>query len=221
MLSAIYHADHVVLVAASVAAAEEMVSEVLAKLKEVCFTVGAQKTHWSSHPKMADRRIVVDRTAVLWEEVQEFLGSKACLGGKRRRDRAQISSSEQVPSEKETSVEFFMASEKAALEHCEDFNVAGFPLELQRFDHCQSPERHNCELECENGGERDRSEEATLDGNGPVLETVARDGSSMASMVAMASMAPMAPMASMASMLIISSMVTMAWRWLQWLRWRL
>ena len=40
-----------VLVAASVAAAEVMVAEVIAKLKEVGLTVGAEKTHWTSHPK--------------------------------------------------------------------------------------------------------------------------------------------------------------------------
>ena len=49
--------DDFVLVAASVAVAEVMVTEVIAKLKGVGLTVGAQKTHWTSHPKMADRSI--------------------------------------------------------------------------------------------------------------------------------------------------------------------
>ena len=83
-LSAICYADDVVLVAASVAAAETMVSEVIAKLKEVGLSVGAQKTHWTSHPKMPDESIVVDGTAVLWEEVLEFVGSKVCLDGSAR-----------------------------------------------------------------------------------------------------------------------------------------
>ena len=75
MLSAICYAGDVVLVAASVAV---MVAEVIAKLHEVGQSVGAQKTHWTSHPKMIDRSIVVDRPAVLWEEVLEFVGSKVC-----------------------------------------------------------------------------------------------------------------------------------------------
>ena len=55
-LSAICCADDVVLVAASNAAAEVMVSEIIAKVREVGLTVG--------HPKMPDKSIVV-RTAVL------------------------------------------------------------------------------------------------------------------------------------------------------------
>ena len=39
--------DDVALVAASVIAAEVMVAEVIAKLKEVGLSVGAQKTHWT------------------------------------------------------------------------------------------------------------------------------------------------------------------------------
>ena len=84
MLAAICYADDVVLVAASVAAAEVMVAEMIAKLKEVGLTVGAQKTHWTSFPKMTDKNIMVDGLAVLWEEVLEFVGSKVCLDGNVR-----------------------------------------------------------------------------------------------------------------------------------------
>ena len=72
------------LVAVSVAAAEVMVAEVIAKLKEVGLSVDVQKTHWTSHPKMTDRSIVVDGLVVLWEEVLEFVGSKVCLDGNPR-----------------------------------------------------------------------------------------------------------------------------------------
>ena len=41
----------------------------------------------------------------------------------------------------------------------------------------ESPKRQNCELQCENGSERDWSEEATVDGNGLVVETLAQDWS--------------------------------------------
>ena len=86
MLAAICCADDVVLVAASMAAAEVMVAEVIAKLKDVGLKVGAQKnTHWTRHPKVVDKSIMVDGLAVLWEEVLEFLGSKVCLDGNARR----------------------------------------------------------------------------------------------------------------------------------------
>ena len=85
VLAAICFADDVVLVAASVAAAEMMVAEVIAKLKDVGLNVGAQRTHWTSQPKMVDKSIMVDGLAVLWEEVLKFVGSKVCLGGNARR----------------------------------------------------------------------------------------------------------------------------------------
>ena len=50
-------------------------------------------------------------------------------------------------------------------------NVAVFSLEFERT------KRQNFELECENGGKRDWCEEATVDGNGPVVETLAQDRS--------------------------------------------
>ena len=83
-LAAICHADDVVLIAVSVSAAETMVSEVIEKLKEVGLTVGAQKTHWTSFPKMMDKNITVDGSAVVWEEVLEFVGSMVCLDGNAR-----------------------------------------------------------------------------------------------------------------------------------------
>ena len=57
VLAATCYADDVMLVAASVAAAEVMVAEVIAKLEDVGLTVGAQKTHWTSDPKMPDKSI--------------------------------------------------------------------------------------------------------------------------------------------------------------------
>ena len=77
-------ADDVVLAAASVAAAEVMVAEVIAKVKEVGLTVGAENTHWTIHPKMMDTSIGVDGMTVLWEQVLEFVGSKVCLDGNER-----------------------------------------------------------------------------------------------------------------------------------------
>ena len=65
-----------------------------------------------------------------------------------------------------------MAPKNAAPEQCKNPNVAGFSLEFERVDDGQGAKRQNCELECENGGE-----EATADGNEPVVETMAQDRS--------------------------------------------
>ena len=64
-LAAICYADDVVLIAVSVSAAETMESEVIEKLKDVGLTVGAQKTHWTSFPKMVDKNIMVEGSAVV------------------------------------------------------------------------------------------------------------------------------------------------------------
>ena len=187
MLAAICYADDVVLVAASVAAAEVMEAEVIAKLKEVGLFVGsvaaaevmeaeviaklkevglfvgAQKTHWTSHPKMIVRCIVVDGLAVLWEEVLEFV-IEGVFGRKCKiRDCTQISSSQQVSGEVEIRFDFFMAPKNAAPEHCKNHNVAGFSPEFERVDDGQGTKREHCELEWESGGERDWSEEATVE----------------------------------------------------------
>ena len=137
-LAAICYADDVVLVAVSMSAAEIMVTEVIAKLKEVGLSVGTQKTHWTSYPKMMDKSIMVDGLAVLWEEVLEFCGVKGVLGRERKtRDRTQICSSQQMYGEVETSSEF----QVLAVEHCKDNNVAGFPLEFECLDDGQGPKR--------------------------------------------------------------------------------
>ena len=105
-------------------------------------SVGAQKTHWTSHPKMVDKSIMVDGLAVLWEEVLEFVGSKVCLEGECKTcDRAQISSSQQVSGEVETCFDFFMASKIDARGHCKNYNVAGFSLEFECLDDDQDTKR--------------------------------------------------------------------------------
>ena len=94
-------------------------------------------------------------------------------------DRTQNSSSQQMSSKMETCVEFSMAPQIVAVEHCKDYDVAGLPLELECLDDGQGTERQNCELERENGGECCWSEKAARDGAGPVVETLAQDWSSM------------------------------------------
>ena len=79
-------------------------------------------------------------------------------------DRAQNSSSQQMSGERETCVEFFMAPQIVAAEHCKDYNVAGLPLEFECLDDGQGTEIQNCELERENGGECCWSEETAMDG---------------------------------------------------------
>ena len=67
VLASISYADDVVLVPVSVTAAEVMV---IAKLKEVGLTVGAQKTHWTNYPEMVDKSIMVDgrKSWSLWDQ---------------------------------------------------------------------------------------------------------------------------------------------------------
>ena len=67
-------------------------------------------------------------------------------------DCTQISSSEQMFGEMENRFDLIM-----------------------RVDEGESPKRQNFELECEKGGERDRSEEASVDGKGSVVGTLAHD----------------------------------------------
>ena len=75
--------------------------------------------------------------------------------------------------------EFFMASNIDAPEHRKNYNVAGFfsgvRVSGRRSRHKETKSR----AECENGGKRDWREEATMDGNAPVVETLAQDGSQM------------------------------------------
>ena len=50
-------------------------------------------------------------------------------------DRTQNSSSQQMPCKMETCVDFPMAPQIVAVEHRKDYDVAGFPLELQCLRH--------------------------------------------------------------------------------------
>ena len=84
-----------------------------------------------------------------------------------------------MPGEMETCSEFFTASKIDAPEHCKIYNVTSFSLECQCLDDDQDTKRQIFELECENGGKRDWRKEATIDGNGPVVETLAQDRSQM------------------------------------------
>ena len=124
-----------------------------------------------------DRSIVVFGPAVLWEEVLEFVGSKVCLNGNAR--YAIAHRTQQMIGEVEASSEFFMASHVVEAKHCKKFNVAGFSLEFECSDDGQDSKRQNCKLECEGGGERHRREKAAMDGIGPVVETLAQNGSQM------------------------------------------
>ena len=179
-LAAISYADDVVLIAVSVSAAETMVSEVIEKLKEVGLTVGAPKTHWTSFPKMMDKNITVDGSAVVWEEVLEFVGSMVCLDGNARHAIAhRTAQANKMPCKMETCVGFLMAPQIVAVEHRGDCGVAGFPLGLGCLDDGQGTERQNCELERENGGECCWSEKTARNGAGTVVETLAQDCSSM------------------------------------------
>ena len=72
-----------------------------------------------------------------------------------------------------------LAPQIAAVEHRKNFDVAGFPLELECLDDGQGTEGENCELERENGGECCWSEKTARNGAGTVVETLAQDWSSL------------------------------------------
>ena len=174
-LAATCYADDVVLVAVSMSAAEIMVSEVIAKLKEVGLSVGAQKTHWTSYPKMMDKSITVDGLAVLREEVLEFVGSKVCLDGNARHAIAHRSAKANKCMTKWRPVlSSSWLPRLLRLNIVKNYNVAGSSLEFECLDDGQDSKRKNCKLECEGGGERHRRKKAAMDGTGPVVETLAQ-----------------------------------------------
>ena len=113
-------------------------AEVIAKLKGVGLNVGAQKTHWMSHPKMVDKSIMVDGLAVLWEEVLEFMGSKVCLDGNARHAIARRTAQANKCLEKWRPVlKSSWLPKSVALEHCKNHKLAGFSLEFERVDDSQ------------------------------------------------------------------------------------
>ena len=94
-------------------------------------------------------------------------------------NRAQNSSSQQMPCKMETCVEFSLAPQIATFEHRKNYDVAGFSMELECLDDGQGTERQNCELERENGGKCCWSEKTAWNGDGTVVETLAQDWSSL------------------------------------------
>ena len=168
------------LIAVSVSAAETMVSEVIEKLKDVGLTVGAQKTHWTSFSEDDGQKHHGGRIGCGVGGSSGVCGIDGVSGWKCKTfDRTQNSSSQQMPCKMETCVEFPMAPQIAAVEHRKNYDVAGFPLELECLDDGQSTERQNCELERENGGECCWSEKTARNGAGTVVETLAQDWSSL------------------------------------------
>ena len=145
-LAAICYADDV-----SVSAAETMVSDVIEKLKEVGLTVGAQKTHWTSFPKMMDKNIMVDGSAVVWEEVLEFCGIDGVFGREMQDMRSHTEQLKPTNCRAKWKLVFNSPwlPRFVAVEHHKDHDVAGFPLELECLDDGQGTERQNCELERE------------------------------------------------------------------------
>ena len=151
-----------------------MVTEALAKLKEVGLTVGAQKTHWTSFPKMMDKNITVDGSAVVWEEVLEFVGSMVCFDRNARHAIApRTAQANKCMAKWRPSSEFFMAPKVVAVEHCKDYNVAGILLEFECLDNGQGPK------ETKIASWSARMVANVMDGIGPVVETLAQNWSSM------------------------------------------
>ena len=174
-LAAICYADDVVLIAVSKSAAEIMVTEVIAKLKEVGLSVGAQKTHCED-----DGQKHGGWTGCVVGGSSGVCGVKGVLGRERKTcDRSQICSSQQMYGEVEISSEFLIAAQVVEVESCTNYNVASLSLEFECLDDGQGPERQNCELECEDGGTRHWCEKTAMDGIGLVVETLAQNWTSL------------------------------------------
>ena len=162
-LAAICYADDVVLIAVSVSAAEKMVSEVIEKLKEVGLTVGAQKTHWTSFPEDDGQkhhaRWIGSSQQMSGCGVGGSFGVCGIDGVSGREcktcDRTQNSSSQQMSGEIETCVEFSMALQIVAAEHCKDYTTMwqAFLWSSSVWTTVKAQRDINCELERENGGE--------------------------------------------------------------------
>ena len=83
---------------------------------------------------------------------------------------------QQMPCKMETCVEFPMAPQIVAVEHRKNYDVAGFPLELECLDDGQGTERDKiASWSCENGGECCWSEKTARNGAGTVVETLAQN----------------------------------------------
>ena len=175
VLAATCCADEV-LVAASVAAAEVMVAEVIAKIERCRSECWCTETHWTSHPKIMNKSIMVDGLAVLWEEVLEFVGSKVCLEGNARHAIVHRTAQANKCLAKWRHV---LNSSWLPRLMRQTTMWQGFSMECECLDDDQDTKRHQIELECENDGKRDWREEASMAGNGPVVETLAQDGSQM------------------------------------------
>ena len=123
------------------------------------------RTHWTSYPKMMDKSIMVDGLAVLREEVLEFVGSKVCLDGNARHAIAHRSAqANKCMAKWRLVLSSSWLTRLLRLNIVKNYNVAGPSLKFECLDDGQDPKIQNCELECEDGGERHRREEAALDG---------------------------------------------------------
>ena len=106
VLAAIWYATNVVLAATSVAAAEVMVAEVIAKLKEVGLSVGAEKPHWTSHPEDDRRKQCGGWVGCAVGKGVGICGFEGVFGWKRETcDCTQISSSEHMLGQMEKRYE--------------------------------------------------------------------------------------------------------------------
>ena len=130
-LAAICCADDVVLVAVSVSAAEDRGDRKTERGRSDCWCT---ENTLDESPEDGGRKLCGRRTGCVVGGSFGVCGIEGVFGRECKTcDRAQISSSQQMSGEVETCSEFFMASKNAAPEHCKDYNVAGFSLNIDDF----------------------------------------------------------------------------------------
>ena len=116
---------------------------------------------------------MVDGLAVLREEVLEFVRSKVCLVGNARYATAHGSAQENKCFAKWRTV-LSSSPEDTALEHRKIDNVAGFSVELERV--CTTVKSHRDKISSWSNW----CEEVIVDGNRPVVETLAQNWTPLA-----------------------------------------
>jgi hypothetical protein len=80
-LTAVCYADDIVLAASSKEHLEAMISDVVEGLREIGLGVGADKSHWTSTPRLDGETLSVDSGAIEWEETLTFVGTVLDLTG--------------------------------------------------------------------------------------------------------------------------------------------
>jgi hypothetical protein len=80
-ITAVCYADDIILAAHTAEHLEQMVADVVEKLKEIGLGIGAEKSHWSSTPAQDGTLLNIEGTQISWESSLTFVGTVIDLSG--------------------------------------------------------------------------------------------------------------------------------------------